>query len=122
MTISLKYKGTMLYIISYFDLFLIRIKPVLLSCYFQILFCHQIWNLILLRRSMDVTMETTFSSQSNKTVRIAANLRCDDNTHVEMSIYYEDEHVSHSQSFTSDAGFVDIPSTTVEIHSVEKCF
>ena len=72
--------------------------------------------------NMDVTLETTVSSQPNETVHIAANVRFVGDIHVELSIHYEDEHVSHSQSFTSDAGFLDIPSTTVEIHSVEKCF
>ena len=74
-----------------------------------------------MERTMEVTLETTFSAQPNKSVHIAASLRCDDDTHVELSVQYE-EQLSHGQSFTSDAEFHDAPSTRVDINYVEKCF
>ena len=75
-----------------------------------------------MERAMEVTLETTFSAEHIKSVHIAANLRCDDDTNVEVSVQYEEEQVSHGQSFTSDAEFHDAPSTRVEINYVEKCF
>ena len=70
-------------------------------------------------RRIEVTLETTFSAQHNKSVHIAANLRCDDDTHVELSVHYEDEHVNQ---FIRDVRLDIVPSTTLEITYVEQCF
>ena len=73
-------------------------------------------------RRIEVTLKTTFSAQHNKSVHIAANLRCDDDTHVELSVHYEDEHVSCVNQFIREVRLDIVPSTTVEITYVEQCF
>ena len=75
-----------------------------------------------MERKMEVTLETTFSARPNGSLHIAANLRSDDDSRVELSIYHDEEHMSHGHLVTSDARFNEAPGTRMEINYVEKCF